>query len=453
MRSFLFIWFLVSVAITGCVSVISVIWTGPSLVLAAWEFYGSGVVEYGSSLVKTAAESGGGAGIRILQTEIGKQGGGTQLFVFDNHQHELTGRPMPEFITRSAEQVAVARQVRFQVQGRGLVAGRTVSLQDGRTLSVVFWFPSRQIPAFPLRPWAWFGRLATILVAAGVLCSWLAWRLSTPLLRMNEAARKFASGDLTARAGAASFPRHPPEYRELAGEFDEMAGRIEGLVTSQRNLLRDVSHELRTPLTRLGLAVNNARGAEPERLGTLLDRIELESERLNALIERIVRLSRMESLEAAPVREPIEMRDFLEGIVSDANFEAEASNRQICLEVADTCRMTGDRELLREAFENVVRNAIRYTPEGGSVWVRAECVGAATYRITVRDEGPGIPPEQLKEIFHPFFRGRHADGAGFGLGLAIAERAIRVHHGTIVARNAAEGGLEQSIHLCIPQSG
>lgn len=449
MRSFLIVWFIVSVLITSLVSLVSTLWTGPSLVLATWEFYGSGLVDYESGLATTAIETGGVAALNALRSKINGPPP-SQFFVFDSGLHEISGKPAPEFVRVLASRLQPAGRVQFQVLGRGLAAGKAVLLHDSRPLRVVFWFPSRQVPSFPQHPWAWFGRLTTILVSVGLLCSWLAWRLSAPLLRLNAAARRFASGDLAARAGAGSFPRRPPEYRELAHEFDEMAERIETLVTSQRNLLRDISHELRTPLTRLGLAVNNARGVQPEKLGALLDRIDFEADRLNVLIDRIVRLSRLESLALAPAHEPIEFGDFLESIVSDADFEADAYNRKVCITMAETWYMNGDRELLRDAVENVVRNAIRYTCEGGSVWVTAGRSGETGYRVTVRDEGPGVPPEQLKNIFDPFFRGRQTGAAsptGFGLGLAIAQRAIHLHGGTIVARNAASGGLEQIIEL------
>lgn len=164
----------------------------------------------------------------------------------------------------------------------------------------MIWFPSRRVPYVPINTWGWVGRLAAIVVTAALLCSWLAWRLSTPLARLRQAARKFASGDLRARAGASTAPSSLPEYRELAGDFDEMACRIETLVDSQRQLLRDVSHELRTPLTRLNLAVNNARHVATPAMEDWLDRIDQESERLNALIDRIIRLSRFEALAEPP---------------------------------------------------------------------------------------------------------------------------------------------------------
>jgi two-component system sensor histidine kinase CpxA len=257
-------------------------------------------------------------------------------------------------------------------------------------------------------------------------------------------------GDLGARAEASTFPSALPEYKELARDFDEMAGRIETLVDSQRRLLRDVSHELRSPLTRLSLAVNNARHASAAAVVESLDRIDQESERLNALIESIMRLSRFEALGERPRRDIIEFADFIESIVSDADFEASGRNRRVAIVRAETCRLTGDRELLREAIENIVRNAIRYTPEGTTVTVDAWRDGSEEYCVAVRDFGPGVPGEHLEAIFEPFYRAPQSldQGApGFGIGLAIAHRAISLHDGTITARNLVPSGFEIVIHL------
>jgi signal transduction histidine kinase len=190
--------------------------------------------------------------------------------------------------------------------------------------------------------------------------------------------------------------------------------------------------------------VNLARGPEEAR-PQALDRIEEEAERLNFLIDRILHLARMERLDDLVVKEPIELADFVEGIVADAQFEAQASNRTVVLEQAEICRVTGNRELLREAIENVLRNAIRYTAEGTAVMVSARLDGE--YQVLIRDAGPGVGAEHLGSIFETFYRADASHHDGFGLGLAIAKRAVTLHGGTIVARNRAEGGLEVEIRL------
>ena len=370
--------------------------------------------------------------------------------MFDSKLTEISGGPGPDAVRALASRLRSQDDAQFEFLRGGLAGGSIIPAPDGGAYRVVIWFPSRRVPYVPINTWGWVGRLAAIVVTAALLCSWLAWRLSTPLARLRQAARKFASGDLRARAGASTAPSSLPEYRELAGDFDEMACRIETLVDSQRQLLRDVSHELRTPLTRLNLAVNNARHVATPAMEDWLDRIDQESERLNALIDRIIRLSRFEALAEPPHRDVIEFGDFVESIVSDADFEATARKRRVAILRAETCRLAGDRELLREAIENIVRNAIRYTPEGTAVTVDAGRDGPSAYRIAVRDGGPGVAAEHIGAIFEPFYRAPQrtdTDSPGFGIGLAIAKRAIGLHQGTITARNLAEGGFEIAIRL------
>jgi signal transduction histidine kinase len=449
MRRFIFIWFLASVLLVGGLYSLGAIWTGRSIMLAAWSFYGSDLVHYIAQTAGRALDNGGIPALDAIERRIDPEGT-MRFFVFDSELNEISGRAGPDLVRALAVRLRPQDNAQFEMFGRGLVAGSIVSTDAGHVYRVVVWFPSRRVPYVPINAWGWSGRIAVIVVAAGLLCSWLAWRLSTPLARLRGAARQFASGDLKARAGVSTFPDNLPEYRELARDFDEMASRIETLVDSQRQLLRDVSHELRTPLTRLNLAVNNARHAPAAAVQSSLDRIDQESERLNALIDRIIRLSRFEALAEPPHRDLIELADFVESIVSDADFEATACKRRVSILRAEACRLTGDRELLREAIENVVRNAIRYTPEATAVTVDAWRAGPSEYRIVIRDCGPGVPIEHIEAIFESFYRAPQrtdADSTGFGIGLAIAKRAIGLHQGAITARNVEDGGFEIAIRL------
>jgi two-component system sensor histidine kinase CpxA len=452
MRRFIFLWFVISVLLVGATSLVTVIWTGPSALLATWEFYGSDLVQYGCRLAANALDSGGVPALNAFEKQV-DPAGSMQFYVFDSELREIRARQAPDSIRNFASHLQPQAKVQFLVPFRGLYAGSVIRTHDARDYRIVIWFPSRRAPGIPIRGWGWLGRLTAIFGSAGLLCSWLAWRLSSPLARLRQAARSFATGNLTARAGAATFPGNPPEYRELASDFDDMASRIETLLNSQRQLLRDVSHELRSPLTRLSLAVSNARSAPPAAVERSLDRIDQESERLNSLIDRIIRLSRLETLTATPRSDVIEFADFIESIVSDANFEATAKKRKVSILRAETCRLAGDREMLREAIENVVRNAIRYTPEGTSVMVDAYHAGGGEYHVVVRDQGPGVPPENLPAIFDAFYRAPQRfdpESPGFGLGLAIARRTVSLHRGSIAARNLPERGFEVAIHLPAP---
>jgi signal transduction histidine kinase len=449
MRRFIFIWFLASVFLVGIISAIGAWWSGRSIRLAAWSFYESNFVHYTAQTIARALDNGGVPALKAMERNIDPEGK-MRFFVFDSGLNEVSGDVAPASIRALAGRLRPQDSAQFLTLGSGLVAGSMAAAHNG-VYRVIVWFPARRVGYVPINAWGWTGRIAAIVAAAGILCSWLAWQLSTPLARLREAARRYASGDLKARAGVMNFPSTLPEYQDLARDFDEMAGRIETLVDSQRQLLRDVSHELRTPLTRLNLAVNNARHAPESAIDSSLDRIEIESERLNALIDRILHLSRVEAFTAPPRRDLIELADFLETIVSDADFEAAARKRRVSIVRAGKCRLAGDRELLREAIENIVRNAIRYTPEGTAVTVDAGQEGPAQYRIAIRDCGPGVRAEHLGSIFDPFYRAPQCADAesstGFGIGLAIAKRAVSLHHGTITASNRAESGFEVVIRL------
>jgi two-component system, OmpR family, sensor histidine kinase CpxA len=224
-----------------------------------------------------------------------------------------------------------------------------------------------------------------------------------------------------------------------------MAERLESLVDAQKLLLRDVSHELRSPLARLSVALELAREDAGPEMTSNLDRIERETEKLNLLIGQLLTLSSMEALERQKHFKPVSLNQLIERLVPDAQFEAKQRHCSVVFHADVECTVSGNEELLYRAFENVVRNAIRYTESGTQVEISlsaANLTGGQNVMVSVSDRGPGIPPDQLKAVFHPFRRvdsARSPDTGGFGVGLAIADRAVRLHHGEVVA-SAREGG-------------
>jgi signal transduction histidine kinase len=208
-----------------------------------------------------------------------------------------------------------------------------------------------------------------------------------------------------------------------------------------------VSHELRSPLARLQVAIGLAH-QQPEKITSSLERIERESVRMDKLVGELLTLSRLEAPVPMPAMEEIALMDLVDGIVTDASFEAEQQGR--CIEVCGTALVSlrCAPDLLWRALENVVRNAIKHSPEGGTVTIELGAnVDAA--RIAVMDRGPGVDPGELEAIFAPFYRSGSgaANGDGHGLGLAIARRVIAAHAGTIVASNRDGGGLCVAITL------
>ena len=294
--------------------------------------------------------------------------------------------------------------------------------------------------------------LAAVALTSGVVCYGLARYLAGPLQRLRASARQLAEGDLTVRVGAAVRNRRD-EMGDLGRDFDFMAERIESLVSAQRRLLRDMSHELRSPLARLHVALGLARQRTGPEASGALDRIELEAQRLNELIGELLELVRLEAAHDVRARTPVDLAALLHEVVADAEFEARGCNREVRLLQCAECTVSGITELLRSAIENVARNAIRYTPEGAAVDISLDCEQRADGSwavIRVRDRGPGVPAASVNDIFRPFYRvgdDRNRQTGGVGLGLAIAQQALRVHGGTIFAVNALGGGLLVELSL------
>jgi len=298
------------------------------------------------------------------------------------------------------------------------------------------------------------------IITSGLMCYLLAWSMTSPVSRLRKAAQSLAAGDLSARAGAPASGRGD-ELAELMRDFDRMAERIEGLVDSQSRLLKDVSHELRSPLARLSVALGLARqrvtpGVAPE-LENSLNRIEVEADRLNQLIQRLLTISRLESGADGLRKTQLSLRELLEQVAHDAEYETPGRGCRVTApaDAGDEFLVEADPDLLRSAMENVVRNATRYTAEGTTVEVRLERQqsakgGEGEIVVRVLDSGPGVPAEALPKIFEPFYRlddARNRKTGGAGLGLSIADRAIRLHGGQLRASNRKEGGLEVEIRI------
>jgi signal transduction histidine kinase len=282
-------------------------------------------------------------------------------------------------------------------------------------------------------------------LAGGIFCFLISRYLTKPLKKLGEAAASIAEGRFDTRVDP-SLIRRRDEIADLARNFDVMAERIETLITGQRRLLGDVSHELRSPLSRLIVALGLVKQGPAEEAAENLQRIGLEARRLDTLIGQLLALTRIDSGvdRGSPVS--FDLANLVQEVANDGNFEARARNRGVLIKHADACMLKGFEELLRSAVENVVRNAIRYTGEGTSVEISLES-GNGSALLRVRDHGPGVPDSMLSEMFLPFRREANGNSDGAGLGLAIAERAVNVHRGTLRAMNDLKGGLIVEIAL------
>ncbi|HSH73113.1 MAG TPA: ATP-binding protein [Methylophilaceae bacterium] len=309
----------------------------------------------------------------------------------------------------------------------------------------------RPLQLFPFKPMMAGGFVSLFFAAL------LAWYFSKPIKNLRKAFEEAANGHLDTRVGKAMGSRRD-ELADLGRDFDSMAGRIGSLLQGQTRLLHHVSHELRSPLARLQMAVGLARQS-PEKIPTSLDRIERESIRMDRLVGELLELSRLESGVINIQKEKIDVNELLASVVEDAQYEADATHASAQQPQAEHPEvwlvpnahfvLQGQPDLLHRAVENIVRNALKYSPPGGDIRLEVNHDPAAKLMsLTISDQGPGVPPGELESIFHPFVRGSTANnGDGHGVGLAIAKQVVEAHGGTIVARNRPNGGLVVEIAL------
>ena len=297
----------------------------------------------------------------------------------------------------------------------------------------------------PLR----FGSFLPYFFAVAIAIALLGWTLSagivSPLHRIANAVDRFGRGDLSARVAS----DRKDEIGNLARSFNAMADRIQTLLTAERRLLQDVSHELRSPLSRLSLAFELMKDASDSEAA--VSRVRREINRLSQLVATLLEVNRSESDPSSMRTQPVAVASLTEEIVDDSGGEAEVRNIRIETQIHCSTVVEGDPELLRRAIENVLRNAIRFAPAGSCVQVRVHDSNGRV-KILVRDYGPGVPENLLGRIFDPFFRvdeSRDSAAGGVGLGLSIARRAVLLHQGTIIARNAAPGF---QVSIAIPVS-
>ncbi len=299
-------------------------------------------------------------------------------------------------------------------------------------------------------------QLPVAIVVFGATTFVLVLFLIRPIGRLRLAARKLANGELATRVdepGGEERLFGGDEIQGLVHDFNYMAERLERLVGAQKILVRDVSHELRSPLARLSVALELAREEAPAAMSEHLQRIEREAGRLNLLIGQLLRLSSMESTNASTPTEVFRLQGLVEDLLPDAEYEAQQRSCTIRVVGHCECMVRGNTDLIYRAIENVVRNAIRYSRPESAVELNMSCEergGARMVNLEISDRGPGVPEAELEHIFRPFYRlddSRERDTGGFGVGLAIADRAVRLHHGEVRAYNRPEGGLVVSLRL------
>jgi len=332
---------------------------------------------------------------------------------------------------------APARHWRIRTGGKTITAQHS---PDGR-----YWFA---VVGAPPTPWlsTYLPYYFLVAGATALLCWLFSALVISPVRSIAASITRFGAGDLSARVHLA----RTDEIGQLAGSFNQMAEQLERKIQNEKRLLADVSHELRSPLARLKFAVKLARTSKEHEAA--LDRIDRDVDRITSLVAGIVESASAEQDFDARQLEKVQLGDLLNEVVRDCTLEADIRHCKISLHAKLEFTVLGTRELLRRAIENVLRNAIRYSPEHGVIEIAAS-VEKDRATVTIRDHGPGVHEDLLPRIFDPFFRGEQAadasEIAGSGLGLSIAKRALLLHGGEIHASNASPG---LSVQLVVPWS-
>ena len=375
------------------------------------------------------------------------------LFIIGPDGADILGRRLPESAVR-----------RLEYFNRDEFVNRNGNLRPGRAAPQILGADGGVFTVLlvPRRP-SIFGALSLPEISLAIICIalvvtaltswWLAQHLSAPIRRIQEGARALASENLGLRANAgrrvsAGLEGRRDELAVLARDFDTMVDQLRANRGATTQLLRDISHELRSPLARMRVALGLAR-QPPADLARQLDRMEREIERLDSLISQVLKLARLHGTDAPFARESFDLDELSEEVVRDANFEGAVKNCSVRLEGAAKTCVNGNRDLVRSAIDNVLRNAVRYSPRGVPVDVSVTHPqnGLA---ILIRDGGPGVPDKDLERIFEPFYRvaeSRDRDTGGEGIGLAITAQVMKAHGGSAKAVNCQGGGFEVRLNL------
>jgi two-component system, OmpR family, sensor histidine kinase CpxA len=420
--------------------------TAMSRVSSAPNMYAMVAPIMAAEAVKSYESGGPEAFARFSQSNIRKSD--RQLFLLDGFYRDVLSRPLTGDALRAAH---LAKDGELVVL-RGRIAAYKFVSSSGHPYILMLYMKSelRQVGEILLGEGLPFSVSLILLVT--ILCLALAYHIASPIHSIQSTARKVAQGDLKARVPS-SVSRRFDELAPLAKDFDSMVSRLDSLIQNQKNLLNSVSHELRSPLARINISLALLRKRFSADSDELFQRLDRDVVRIDSLLGQLLTLSRLESGFSSGEKEDLDFSQLLEEVVADANFEAQALGKSITLQASGSIILRNvDPHALRSACENIIRNAVRFTPYGSAVEILLRTDQGALEPLaflSIRDHGPGVPEDSLQAIFQPFFRiNRDADTAGGnGLGLAIASEAIRLHRGMIRAKNIRPTGLEIIVEL------
>jgi two-component system, OmpR family, sensor kinase len=368
----------------------------------------------------------------------------------------LGTRPIPPPAEERLGELRPAREARFRLGDGSRLLAMPVTLPPADPGHVLLFTHQQGDPVISRQSLLYWQLLA--LLCAAALVGWLvAHALTAPIRRMQVAVNRVASGDLDSRVGN-SLNTGVGELVTLAGDIDHMAAQMQSMITARDRLFHHLSHEMRSPLARLRILLELLRDADDSgaaRLQERLTKADHEIGRLDSMIDEILGLARFDGSKLPPM-ELLSMTDIVSECVDFSGVEAEAKSVRLRIELdktdaADT--ISGNREMIVRAIDNLLRNAIRYTPANGEVSISLRREGVYIL-LSIADQGPGVPDKFLNTIFEPFFRLPIAKSQdepwqekGHGLGLTFVQLAAKLHGATVVASNKMSGGLFISIRF------
>lgn len=377
------------------------------------------------------------------------------VYIVDRDNHDLLGRPLPPgvmvLVPRLTSQYPYDK---IQDRNRKLF-GRYITLSDGNNVKLITVSAGRD--EGPDRDIIWelfieniWPLLLVSFLVSGTACFILARHFTRSINTLQKATRQIAEGDFSVRISE-QFKGRKDEIADLGRDFDHMTARLEKAMQEQKRLIKDVSHELRSPLARLQIALALAQQRSKGVVDKELGRIKQAADYLNDIITDILTLP-VQNNEHWELSDVLDLVSLVQTLVDNYDEQAREKNVNIDFDCAlDEALVATHGNMLVGVFENILRNALLYTPTDSAIHIQL-CAeeNSGNYQVFITDQGPGVDEESLQDIFEPFFRtdqARARESGGYGLGLAIAQRSVGLHHGTIRAENHPAGGLTLVVSL------
>ncbi len=372
-----------------------------------------------------------------------------EIYVINKHREEINNKPLPDNVMAIlANDYGKQILVDHYQPVKHTLSFKTTT-PDGEDYLLISTFKHPTLVKYLLAP----QRVVLSVFISGLICFFLARYFTSPLAKLRCSTQMLTKGEFDTTA-LQHLRNRSDEFGALAVDFENMTVRLSDLLNSKRQLLRDISHELRSPLARIRVALGLTRIKYQFTNTDELDRIEGEIARLESLINELLTFVRIRSSAKPPSTICVNIRELLDLIVSDAQYEQQQARgkNSIKLHCPHSIEVKGDAQLLHRAIENIVRNACYYSPDNTVIHIRCTLT-TENVRIAIEDFGPGVPNDMLEKIFQPFVRvssARETDTGGSGIGLAIAKQVIEIHSGSIMAINKTDSnGLIVAITLPI----